>query len=162
MYYILVFVEQPSLRAWLFCFFTGGAQRETAERGDDRAVLRYKKDCYTGQNHVQQSFFVQKTDGALCSARYPGLPTPFPYSKQSRNCDASSNFIGCNPQKARRRKFRQQGSAHLCTTQKQRQAACLHAPQAVFPSSNKAFYKGGIPSPPQRDNVRTEGFLYWL
>ena len=60
MYYILVFTEQPSLRAWLFCFFTGGAQRETAERGDDRAVLRYKKDCYTGRNHVQQSFFVQR------------------------------------------------------------------------------------------------------
>ena len=31
-----------------------------------------------------------------------------------------------------------------------------------FPSSNKALKKKGVTLPPQRDHVRTEGFLYWL
>ena len=80
-----------------------------------------KRTAILGKNHVQQSFFAQKkTDETLCSARHPGPSMPFPYSKQSRNYDASSNFIDCNPQKARRRKSRQQRSAHLCATQKQR------------------------------------------
>ena len=80
-----------------------------------------KRTAILGKTHVEQSFFAQKrADGTLCSARYPDLPTPFPYSKQSRNCDASSNFIDCNPQKK------------------------------------------GVTLPPQRDHVRTEGFLYWL
>ena len=78
-----------------------------------------KRTAILGKTHVQQSFFAQKkTDGTLCSARHSGLPTPFPYSRQRRNYDASRNFIDCNPQKARRRKFRQQRSAHLCATQK--------------------------------------------
>ena len=63
-----------------------------------------KRTAILGKTHVEQSFFAQKkTDGTLCSARHPGPSMPFPYSKQSRNYDASSNFIDCNPQKARRR-----------------------------------------------------------
>ena len=78
-----------------------------------------KRTAILGKTHVEQSFFAQKkTDGTPCSARHPGLPTPFPYSRQRRNCDASRNFIDCNPQKARRRKSRQQGTAHSCTAQK--------------------------------------------
>ena len=45
---------------------------------------------------------------------------------------------------------------------KQRDTACLHAPQTAFPSSNKAFKKRGFPLPPQHDPVRTEGFLHWV
>lgn len=122
-----------------------------------------KRTAILGKTHVEQSFFAQKrADGTLCSARYPDLPTPFPYSKQSRNCDASSNFIDCNPQKARRRKFRQQRSAHLCATQKAKVDSLLTRTAGRFPSSNKALKKKGVTLPPQRDHVRTEGFLYWL
>ena len=120
-----------------------------------------KRTAILRKTHVQQSFFAQKkTDGTLCSARHSGLPTPFPYSKQSRNCDASSNFIDCNPQKARRRKFRQQRSAHLCATQKAKVDSPLTRTADCFPSSNKALKKKGVTLPPQRDHVRTEGFLY--
>ena len=88
---------------------------------------------------------------------------PFPYSKQSRNYDASSNFIDCNPQKARRRKFRQQGTVHsLRSTKKAKADSLLTRTAGCYPSSNKAFYKGDVTPPPQRDHVRTEGFLYWL
>ena len=77
-----------------------------------------KRTAILGKTHVEQSFFAQKrADGTLCSARYSGLSTPFPNSRQNRNCDASRNFIDCNPQKARRRKPRQQG-VPSCTTQK--------------------------------------------
>lgn len=62
----------------------------------------------------------RKLTGLFAAHDTPGPSMPFPYSKQSRNYDASSNFIDCNPQKARRRKSRQQRSAHLCATQKQR------------------------------------------
>ena len=104
-----------------------------------------KRTAILGKTHVQQSFFAQKrADGTLCSARYPDLPTPFPYSKQSRNCDASSNFIDCNPQKARRRKFRQQRSAHLCATQKAKVDSPLTRTADCFPSSNKALKKKGV------------------
>ena len=59
-----------------------------------------KRTAILGKTHVEQSFFEQKkTNGTLCNARYSGLPTPFPYSKQNQNCDASRNFIDCNPQK---------------------------------------------------------------
>ena len=152
------FAAQPSLRAWLSCFFTGGTQRKTAAAalvfyGNSRAAVRLSADINTifencdnrkrtailGKTHVQQSFFAQKrADGALCSARYSGLPTPFPNSRHKRNCDASRNFIDCNPQKARRRKSRQQGTVHPCTVpKKQRQTACLHAPQAVIRPATK-------------------------
>lgn len=107
-----------------------------------------KKDCYTGQTHVQQSFLVQKkTDGTLCNARYPGLPMPFPYSRQRRNCDASRNFIDCNPQKARRRKSRQQGTVHFCTAQKSkgRQPVYTHR-RLFFHPATKLLKRGVFPS----------------
>ena len=97
-----------------------------------------KRTAILGKTHVEQSFFVQKTDGALCSARYPDLPTPFPYSKQSRNCDASSNFIDCNPQKARRRKFRQQG-VPSCTTQKAKADSPLTRTADCFSIQQQSF-----------------------
>ena len=123
-----------------------------------------KRTAILGKTHVQQSFFVQKkTDGTLCSARDSGLPTPFPYSKQNRNCDASSNFIDCNPQKARRRKFRQQDTVHPCTARKAKGYSLLtRTADCSFPSRNKAFKKRGSPLPPQHDPVRTEGFLHWV
>ena len=88
-----------------------------------------KRTAILGKTHVEQSFFTQKrADGTLCSARSPGLPMPFPYSRQRRNCDTSRNFIDCNPQKVRRRKPRQQGTVHSCTAQKSkgRQPAYTH------------------------------------
>lgn len=92
-------------------------------------------------------FLQKKTDGALCSARDSGLPTPFPYSKQNRKCDASRSFIDCNPQKARRRKLRQQGTAHSCTAQKAKVYSLLtRTAGCSFPSSNKAFKKRVFPS----------------
>ena len=138
--------------------------QKTAERGDDREVLRYKKDCCTGQNPCTAVLFVsKKTDGTLCSARYPGLPMPFPYSRQSRNCDTSSNFIDCNPQKARRRKSRQQGTVHSCTVQKSkgRQPAYTHR-RLFFHPATELLKEVLPPPPPQRNHVRTEGFLYWV
>ena len=122
-----------------------------------------KRTAILGKTHVQQSFFHKRELTELFAAHdTPDLPTPFPYSKQSRNCDASSNFIDCNPQKARRRKFRQQRSAHLCATQKAKVDSPLTRTADCFPSSNKALKKKGVTLPPQRDHVRTEGFLYWL
>ena len=73
-----------------------------------------KRTAILGKTHVQQSFFEQKkTGGTLCSARYPGLPMPFPYSRQRRNCDASRNFIDCNPQKGPPQKV---PSAEVCAS----------------------------------------------
>ena len=107
-----------------------------------------KRTAIPGKTHVQQSFFVQKkTDGTLCSARYPGLPMPFPYSRQRRNCDASRNFIDCNPQKARRRKSRQQGTVHFCTAQKSkgRQPAYTHR-RLFFHPATKLLKRRVFPS----------------
>ena len=124
-----------------------------------------KRTAILGKTHVEQSFFAQKrADGTLCSARHPGLPTPFPYSKQSRNCDASSNFIDCNPQKGPPQKV---PSARYCAflaqyqKSKGRQPAYTH--RRLLSVQQQSFYKGDVtPPPPQRDHVRTEGFLYWL
>ena len=98
-----------------------------------------KKDCSTGQNPCRAVLFAQKkTDGTLCSARYSGLPMPFPNSRHKRNCDASRNFIDCNPQKGPPQKV---PSARYCaflhSPKKQRQTACLHAPQAVIRPATK-------------------------
>ena len=79
-----------------------------------------KRTAILGKTHVQQSFFEQKkTDGTLCSARHPGPSMPFPYSRQSRNCDASRNFIDYNPQKGPPQKV---PSARYC--------ASLHSPKS--------------------------------
>ena len=117
-------------------------------RCDDREIIYIKRTAILGKTHVQQSFFAQKkTDGTLCSARYPDLPTPFQYSKQSRNCDASSNFIDCTPQKARRRKSRQQGTVHFCTAQKSkgRQPAYTHR-RLFFHPATKLLKRRVFPS----------------
>ena len=160
------FAAQPSLRAWLSCFFTGGTQRKTAAAalvsyGNSRAAGRLSADINTifencdnrkrtavpGKTHVQQSFFAPKrADGALCSARYSGLPTPFPNSRHKRNCDASRNFIDCNPQKARRRKSRQQGTVHsLRSTKKAKADSPLTRTAGCYPSSNKVFIREMLP-----------------
>ena len=149
------FAAQPSLRAWLSCFFTGGTQRKTAAAalvfyGNSRAASRLSADwqmqrlnkkglLYWAKPMYSSPFFAPKrADGALCSARYSGLPTPFPNSRHKRNCDASRNFIDCNPQKARCRKSRQQGTVHSCAVpKKQRQTTRLHAPQAVIRPATK-------------------------
>ena len=61
---------------------------------------------------------------------------PFPYSRQRRNCDASRNFIDCNPQKARRRKSRQQGTVHSCTAQKSKGTFLYRAPKLILEPLN--------------------------
>ena len=107
-----------------------------------------KRTAILGKTHVQQSFFAQKkTDGTLCSARHSGLSTPFPYSKQSRNCDASSNFIDCNPQKGPPQKV---PSAEVCASlrnpkSKGRQPAYTHR-RLFFHPATKLLKRRVLPS----------------
>lgn len=117
-------------------------------RCDDREIIYIKRTAILGKTHVQQSFFAQKkTDGTLCSARYPDLPTPFPYSKQSRNCDASRNFIDCNPQKGPPQKV---PSAEVCAflrnpKSKGRQPAYTHR-RLFFHPATKLLKRRVLPS----------------
>ncbi len=74
----------------------------------------------------------KKTDGTLCSARHPGPSMPFPYSKQSRNYDASSNFIDCNPQKARRKKVPSAEGLRISAQPKSRGRQPAYTHQTVF------------------------------
>ena len=111
-----------------------------------------ERTAILGKTHVEQSFFAQKkADGTLCSARHSGLPTPFPYSRQRRNCDASSNFIDCNPQKGPPQKV---PSARYCAflaqyqKSKGRQPAYTH--RRLLSVQQQSFYKGDV-TPPHRN-----------
>ena len=109
--------------------------------------LNIKRTAILGKTHVEQSFFAQKTDGTLCGARYPSLPMPFPYSRQSRNRDASRNFIDCNPQKGPPQKV---PSARYCAflhslKSKGRQPAYTHR-RLFFHPATKLLKRRVIPS----------------
>ena len=67
------------------------------------------------------------------------------------------------PKKARRRKSRQQGTVHSCIVQKSKGRQPAYTHRRPLSVQQQSFYKGDVtPPPPQRDHVRTEGFLYWL
>ena len=109
-----------------------------------------KRTAILGKTHVEQSFFAQKrADGTLCGARYSGLPTPFPNSRHKRNCDASRNFIDCNPQKGPPQKV---PSARYCAflaqyqKSKGRQPAYTH--RRLLSVQQQSFYKGDVTPPP--------------
>ena len=121
-----------------------------------------KRTAILGKTHVEQSFFAQKrADGTLCGARYSGLPTPFPNSRHKRNCDASRNFIDCNPQKGPPQKV---PSARYCAflaqyqKSKGRQPAYTH--RRLLSVQQQSFYKGDV-TPPHRNvtmSVRKASF----
>ena len=118
------------------------------ERSNSRKIIIHKKDCYTGKNPCRAVLFAQKrADETLCSARYPGPPMPFPYNRQSRNCDASRNFIDCNPQKGPPQKV---PSARYCAflhspKSKGRQPAYTHR-RLFFHPATKLLKRRVIPS----------------
>ena len=82
-------------------------------------------------------FAAHDTPACLCHSRTAG----------SAGIATHRNFIDCNPQKARRRKSRQQGTVHSCTAQKSkgRQPAYTHR-RLFFHPATKLLKRRVFPS----------------
>ena len=153
------FAAQPSLRAWLSCFFTGGTQRKTAAAalvsyGNSLAAGRLSADINTifencdnrkrtaipGKTHVQQSFFLHQRE---LTELFAAHDTPVcPRHSQTAGINGIATHQGTlSTATPKRPAVESPVSKVLCipcaVPKKQRQTACLHAPQAVIRPATK-------------------------
>ena len=165
------FAAQPSLRAWLSCFFTGGTQRKTAaaaprkhpiiksflyvglfslrkstERSDNRKIIIHKKDCYTGQNPCTAVLFYKRKLTELFAAHE--TPACLRHSRTAGSAGIATHREALSTATPKRPAAESSVSKVLCISAqpgKQRDTACLHAPQAAFPSRTGLLKRGDPP-----------------
>ena len=117
-------------------------------RCDDREIIYIKRTAILGKTHVQQSFFAQKkTDGTLCSARYPGLPMAIPVQQAAPELRRIEKLYRLQPPKGPPQKV---PSAEVCAflrnpKSKGRQPAYTHR-RLFFHPATKLLKRRVLPS----------------